>query len=221
VQRFLKVLLVAAAAYVAWIFLSRQAATRRWVQQHEKPAVENPLFAKTYLGNEVKILQFYARDGNMTEGTNTVICYGVVNAKSVKIEPPVDGVGVSINRCVETAPGRDTHYTLSAEGADGAIVSESLDLRVTADQDQLPQITAFGVADRKKDYLGRPVYLVKYSDRNGEEISIDPPIFQPMHRAPYGQFYVAPTQTTTYTLRVKNKFGHVATKQLTLEVPAK
>ncbi|MEI9975041.1 MAG: hypothetical protein WDO73_25125 [Ignavibacteriota bacterium] len=45
-------------------------------------------FADTYGGTAVKITQFYARDGAVTQGSSAVICYGVVNAKSVKIDPP-------------------------------------------------------------------------------------------------------------------------------------
>jgi hypothetical protein len=53
------------------------------------------------------------------------MCYGVLNATSVRIEPPVDGVGVSINRCVQAVPRKDTRYTLFAEGRDGAVLSKS------------------------------------------------------------------------------------------------
>jgi hypothetical protein len=218
-QRILRIALVLASAYVAWIFVSREGASRHWVQQNGMGSPEE--FARTYFGSDVKILQFYARDGVVTEGGKTVICYGVVNAKSVKISPPVEGVGVAINRCVDAMPEHDTAYTLTAEGTDGRTVSASLTLRVEADQETLPQITSFRIAGRKQDYLGRPVFLLSYADRNGEEVSIDPPVFQTMHHAPIGQVYVAPTETTTYTLTVKGKHGHVARKQLTVEMPAK
>ena len=217
-QPYLRILLAGVVVYVGWIFLNRWLADRRW-KQHEQTAAVNSEFEKVYGGAEVKILNFYARDGVLTEGGKTVICYGVVNARSVRIEPPLDGVGVTINRCLEAAPEHDTRYTLTAEGNDGRTVSESFLLSVRADADALPEITSFRIAARKKDYLGRTVFLLAYADRNAEEISIDPPVFEPMHRSPNGQFYVAPQQTTTYTLTVKGKHGHVARKQLTVEVP--
>jgi hypothetical protein len=34
-----------------------------------------------------------------------------------------------------------------------------------------------------------------------------------------GSFYVAPEKTTTYTLTVTGKYGHKATRSLTVEVP--
>jgi hypothetical protein len=45
-------------------------------------------------------------------------------------------------------------------------------------------------------------------------------VFPTLHGAPSGQFSVAPAKTTTYTLSAKGKNGHVAHKQLTVEVPA-
>jgi hypothetical protein len=47
----------------------------------------------------------------------------------VRIEPPVDGVGVALNRCVQVAPRKDTKYTLFAEGRDGAVLSQSIVIR--------------------------------------------------------------------------------------------
>jgi hypothetical protein len=58
-----------------------------------------------------------------------------------------------------------------------------------------------------------------FGAKNPEEVSIDPPVFPPLHGAVYGQFYVAPAQTTTYTLTVTGKKGRKAQRQLTIEVP--
>jgi hypothetical protein len=219
-QRLLRIVLVAAVVYLGWVFLDRETAGRRWIRQHAPaPAPANAKFDAVYGGSAVKILQFYARDGVLTEGDCTVLCYGVLNARSVRIEPPVEGVGVALNRCVSVAPERDTRYTLTAEGSDGRSVSESFQLPVVADPATLPKITSFRIAARKKDYLGRPVFLLSYALQNAEEVSIDPPVFEPLHRTPLGRFYVRPDKTTTYTLIVKGKHGHVARQQLTVEVP--
>ncbi len=219
---YLRVALVIVLAYVVWIFISRSVSERRWIAAH-KPAelARNSEFEKTYGGSAVKIVQFYARDGIVTEGDRTVICYGVLNAKSVRITPPVEGIGVSLNRCLDVVPERDTRYTLTAEGDDGRSVSASFDLSVVADPETLPKIKYFQVAGRRKDYLGRPLFILAYADENAEEVSIDPPVFEPLHRSPMGRFYVRPDQTTTYTLTVKGKRGHTAQKQLTVEVPEK
>jgi hypothetical protein len=124
IQLYLGICVVLAAAYSAWMFLSRRAADEEWKKrQKPAPATWNKEMERLYGGTDVRILQFYARDGVIAPGAHTVICYGVVNAKSVHIDPPVDGVSVSLNRCVEIAPRHNTQYTLTAEGNDGHVVS--------------------------------------------------------------------------------------------------
>ena len=209
-----------AVAYVAWTFVSRSVSTSRWVLRNRPAAkTENSEFARVYGGSDVRILQFYARDGNVVEGTKSVICYGVVNAKAVRIEPKLEGVSPSLNRCVEVAGERETRYTLTAEGADGRTVSESFVLGVRPDEETLPKITSFVVTKRQRDYTGKWIFSLSFGAQNPEEVSIDPPVFRPLYRSPMGQFYVAPEKTTTYTLTVTGKRGHKATRSLTVEVP--
>ena len=204
--------------YSGWIMLNRhRAATRGPVQPDHARAARDAELARVYGGTDVRILQFYARDGSVTEGNNSAICYGVVNAKSVRLEPPVEGIYPSLNRCVEIAPVRETRYTLIAKGPDGRIVSESFLLGVQADPETLPKITSFEVVEQKPDYRGRIVYLLTFGQQNGTEVAIDPPVFPTLHGAPSGRFYVAPAQTTTYTLTVTGKFGHRVQRQLKLE----
>src|ERR1035438_1682905 len=105
IRILLRVMTAIALAYVSWVFLSRY-----WENHHFKPASDaeqarrNAAFARTYGGSGVKILQFYAREGNLTEGSPTVLCYGVLNARAVRIDPPVEGVSPALSRCVEIAP---------------------------------------------------------------------------------------------------------------------
>jgi hypothetical protein len=212
--------LALAAAYLAWTFLSRSVSTSRWARRNQ-PAAEGGTaeFARTYGGPDVKILQFYARDGNIVEGTKSVVCYGVLNAKSVRIEPRLEGVSPSLNRCVEVSAEKETRFTLTAEGSDGRSVSESFVLGVRPDEETLPRITSFAVTKRERDYTGKWIFSLSFSAQNPEEVSIDPPVFRPLHRSPMGAFYVAPEKTTTYTLTVTGKRGHKATKSLTVQVP--
>src|SRR5437764_13704815 len=114
-----------AMAYVGWVFVSRAIGTTRW-ESRRAPAAsrEAAEFNRIYGGSEVKILQFYARDANIVEGGKSVICYGVLNAKSVRLDPSGDVVSPALNRCVEVRAERETRYTLTAEGADGRRVSE-------------------------------------------------------------------------------------------------
>src|SRR5882724_3719373 len=131
------------AAYVAWVLVSRELGRRRWIREQARPAAVNPEFDRVYGGTDVKILQFYAREAKVVEGSKSLICYGVLNAKSVRIEPPLEGVRPSLNRCVEAALKRETRYTLTAEGQDGRTVSESFVAGVRPDEATLPRITSF------------------------------------------------------------------------------
>jgi hypothetical protein len=167
----------------------------------------------------VKILSFYPRDVEITEGEKTVLCYGVSDAKSLQIDPPVAGVSPALSRCVEVRPKSETRYTLTAVGSDGQAVSQSATIRIGIEQETLPKITSFQIDRQQKDYAGRTIFTLSFADRNAEEVSIDPPVFQTLHGAPSGQFSVRPDKTTTYTLTVKNKNGHLARRQLTVELP--
>ncbi len=222
-MRRLRYLVVATAAvavaYLAWVFVSRAVSTGRWTRRNQPPAGREAEFSRIYGGTDVRILQFYAREGNIVEGSKSVICYGVLNAKTVRIEPAVDGVSPALNRCVEVSAEKETRFTLTAEGADGRAVSESFILGVRPDQETLPRITQFRIVKRERDYSGKWIFSLTYSVQNPEEVSIDPPVFSPLYRSPMGSFYVAPERTTTYTLTVTGKYGHKATRALTVEVP--
>jgi hypothetical protein len=199
--------LAVAVLYAGWFFMNRP---------EPKPLAAGGDRAKGTSG--VKITGFYARDAVVKEGEATVLCYGVSNAKAVRMDPPVEGVSPSLNRCVEVRPKGDVSYTLTAEGSDGQVVTESVNLHVGADAAALPKITSFQITGAKKDYAGQTVFTLSFGVLNAEEVSIDPPVFPPLHGAPSGTFYVKPEKTTTYTLSAKGKNGHVARQNLTVEV---
>src|ERR1035441_588210 len=214
----LRVAAVIALIYLLYVFLVRHRAEKRFSGQHTASEAATRAFDAAYGGTDVKILQFYARDGVLYEGKSTMICYGVVNAKSVTMDPPMEAVYAALNRCVEAAPKRDTTYVLTAEGENGKRVSASFTIRLQADPDSLPRITSFGVA-RHTVEKGRHIYTLAFAFQNGKDVSIDPPVFSPIEdSAPFGQFFVAPDKTTTYTLTVTGAFGHKAQKKLTVEV---
>lgn len=217
-RKLLIAILAPAVVLLGWIFVSRAITTYRWTREHARPA-ENAEFARTYYTTDLRILQFYAREGSIVEGTNTLLCYGVLNAKSVRLEPAIADIYPAVNRCVVAAPGRETRYTLTAEGQDGRTVSAALTVGVTPDEAALPRIQSFAVSKRLQDYSGKWVFSVSYSIENPEEVSIDPPVFPTLHRSPFGSFYVAPLKTTTYTLTVTGRHGHKTSRQLTIQVP--
>jgi hypothetical protein len=198
--------------YNVWVFTSRRSAHTGGSDERS-----SAIIAPQDLGGSVKIVQFYARDGIVIEGSSTVLCYGVLNAKSVRLEPAIADVWPSANRCVDIQPTRETRYTLSAEGTDGRSVSESFNVQVAADASQLPRITSFHVTACKKDYLGDPLYKVAFADENAVEVSVDPAVIPTLHGAPFGEFYISAKQPTTVTLSVKGKFGHTVRQQLVVD----
>ncbi len=107
-------LLVAVWAFVS----SRRVESRAWVR---------PLGTRV---GPVKILQFYASVGALTSGQKALLCYGVENAKSVRISPSVSEVYPSLSHCVEIVPAHTTHYTILAEGFDGHVAMQSFTLMV-------------------------------------------------------------------------------------------
>ncbi|HTX35737.1 MAG TPA: hypothetical protein VME43_11980 [Bryobacteraceae bacterium] len=215
-----RVTLTLAVVYVGWTFLARYLAGEHWKQRQHSSATasQEAAFERTYGGTDLKILQFYARDGVVLEGRQTVICYGVVNARAVRLDPPVADVSPSLNRCIEAAPEHNTRYTLTAEGASGQAVSASFEIQVEPDPAELPRITYFR-AGKPRIEDGRLIVRLEFGQENGQLVEIDPPVFPALHGAPLGQFYVAPHQTTTYTLTVTGKRGHRARRSLTVEVP--
>ena len=215
---------VIALAYLGYVLLARYTANQHWNARQklaEPSAGQNAKFNETYGGSAVKILQFYARDGVITEEQKTVICYGVVNAKSVRIDPPVADVYPALNRCVEVAPHRDTKYTMTATGNDGQTATAEFTLAVKPDVENLPRITSFRVSKHVVEH-GKHYFTISFEFANARTVTIDPPVFSTLEdSAPFGQWTVTPEKTTTYTLTVMDKKGHKASKQLTVEVPAR
>jgi hypothetical protein len=213
IQRYLWIALAVAALYTAWLIARRGW----WRRSNAEGTPESAITVPSGLGGALKIVQFYARDGVVTEGSATVICYSVMNATAVRIDPPVADVWPSPNRCFDVRPMRETKYTLTAEGAGGKAVSESFSVQVAPDAAVLPKITSFKVVGCHKDYLGEPVFKLSFSDQNAETVDIEPAVLPTLHGAPYGQFYVAPKTATTYTLKVTGKYRHVARQELTVD----
>lgn len=107
--------------YTGWIFWQRHP----W-GQHAK-VEPDPMAA---YGKSVRILQFYAEAREIAAGGKTIVCYGVANATALRLEPPVEKVWPAVSRCFDVTPSTSTHYTLTAEGADHATVSQSIDIAV-------------------------------------------------------------------------------------------
>jgi hypothetical protein len=164
----------------------------------------------------VLISQFYAREMDIIEGTSTVLCYQVENARSVEIAPPVEQLRPApVPRCITVSPERNTTYTLTATDSQGVAVRESASVSVHPDVEHLPAISYF-TKTQKPSPDGR-LYLLCFGVQNGKRVEVMPPVMLPS-RAPMGCFYVHPSKTTTYVLTVLGDRGRKAQNALNMEI---
>ena len=120
---------------VLWIFYSRwqenRSIERRTREEASRKQLENDRIALEQLGGkELAIQSFYASPGAIHTGESVQICYGVANAKAVKLEPQPNAVWPSYARCVNVSPAKTTTYTLTISDASGNTKSESLQVSV-------------------------------------------------------------------------------------------
>jgi hypothetical protein len=127
--------LVIAAVIGAWIFLSRWWQNRSFEYRARQAAAEKQreddrAALEQMGGKELAIQTFYALPGEIRRGQSVQLCYGVANAKSVKLEPQSNPVWPSYARCVDVSPPKTTTYTLTIADASGNTKSQSLTVNV-------------------------------------------------------------------------------------------
>lgn len=120
-------------------------------------------------GTAVRILQFYANTGELVAGDPAIVCYGVDQAREVRIDPPVDQLKPAQNRCFEVRPRRTTTYTLAADGFDGTRMTASFTIRVKPPP---PSILFVALSDQFVK-RGNPFTLC-YGVRNASRTRLEP-----------------------------------------------
>jgi hypothetical protein len=78
----------------------------------------------------VQILAFYASPNVIEAGQHISLCYGVAQAKTIKIEPPAGDAWPTFTRCLDVAPGKTTTYTLTAIDAAGKQIQQTTEVQV-------------------------------------------------------------------------------------------
>jgi hypothetical protein len=122
---------LAACVYAALVFYSRSRENQHLEEmERAKQAERDRKFLSIYGSDRVRFSHFYARSGKIRAGSTDLVCYGVINAKSVRMDPPVEAVHPAANYCFNVAPAKTTTYTLSAEGKAGGTATESLSITV-------------------------------------------------------------------------------------------
>jgi hypothetical protein len=120
---------------VLWILYSRWQENRvieqRTRDEASRKQTENDRLAlEQFGGKELAIQSFYASPGAVRKGESVQLCYGVANAREVKLEPQPNAVWPSYARCVNVSPAKTTTYTLTISDASGNIKIQSLEVIV-------------------------------------------------------------------------------------------
>jgi len=134
-QLYFGLILTGIALYVGWIVFSRwhenRVIERRAEEQRSEKQRESDRAAIQQLGgSEMAIQMFYASPPTVRRGEATSLCYGVANAKNVKLEPQNSTVWPSHSRCVDVSPRKETTYTLTIDDGNGHSLSQSLTVKV-------------------------------------------------------------------------------------------
>lgn len=130
---FTTVGVILAALYVAWTFYSRAQANREAQEQIDAKQAEarKRVVNQIYGSGGVKFSTFGADNGSLRSGESTRLCYGVLNAKTVKIEPSVgEELTPTYHHCMDVKPAKTTTYTITATDDKGQSESRTLTIQV-------------------------------------------------------------------------------------------
>lgn len=206
------------AVLLAGLLLALAAASCSSGDNEKQSAKARPQKAAS-----LKINQFYASAPAIARGDQALLCYGVENARAVRITPGVEPVSPAYNRCIQVSPKDSTTYTLTAEGEDGSTATATLTLQVVrgakpqapAQAGGSPAESAGPVIRAFRTEKKPGLTLLCYEVDGAEAASIEPHVL-PRSGALRGCLGVAPKAPTTYTLTAYGSGGKTVSR--TLEV---
>jgi hypothetical protein len=168
-----------------------------------------------------KIAHFYASPGNLPRGERATVCYGVENTASVRLEPPVEALTPSFNRCFQVSPTTTTEYTLTATSSDGKQVSQSFTISVGAAAPSIPKpsqaaLILFFTPSANQVQPGRPVTLC-YGVKGAVRVSLKPNVraIEPLERSCFAMTFHT---TSTLTLTAVDAVGGQDSESVTIKV---
>lgn len=177
---------------------------------------------KTPAVQPVRITHFYASPPVIEAGQRATVCYGVENAREVRLEPPVEAVRPLYHRCFEIAPQRDTTYTLEAVGADGSTARASFEIKV-ARAGSAPKPAPPAPASLILEFAATPAEVapgerttVCYHVAEGVTVRLEPDVQRPA--GPRACFSIAPRETTAFTLVATEPGGRIERRSLVISV---
>jgi hypothetical protein len=127
--------LVVALLGVVFVMFSRWQDNRNMEHQAaqeraEKQREQDRMAVEQLGGKEFSILSFYASPTAIQRGESAQLCYGVSNAKTVKLEPQGQAVWPSVAHCVDVSPNKSTTYTLTIEDGSGHRLTQDVEVKV-------------------------------------------------------------------------------------------
>jgi hypothetical protein len=115
--------------YDGWVFYSRWERNREVTRQKDEKEQADAHHTLQLIGN-LKIAGFYADPTAINPGRKSRLCYSVIDAKSVRIEPPVQDLYPALSFCFDVAPRKTTEYRLIAQDAGGHTVTAETAIQV-------------------------------------------------------------------------------------------
>lgn len=193
--------------------LARNAATLLLIigcacnRKPAEPSVEQPA---TY---PVKITQFYAYPNPLPAGeTELRLCYGVEDAASVELDPPVDRMWPSIARCVKIDPVKKT-YMLTAHGKAGDTVTQKVEVKFGP-----PKLEFLDVSINKTVVASGEQVSFCFKAKNATSVSGGPGKFLRGGNPVRDCLMDNPTQSLTYVIEAKGPGGQLDSRSIEVAV---
>jgi hypothetical protein len=159
-----------------------------------------------------RITQLYTSPAQVRRGEQALLCYGVENAKAVWLEPPRHELSAAQARCVEISPAATTTYKLTAQGADGSMVTRELKVTVGAAGARIVNVTVSALEVRAGDLVS-----LCYAVENARTVSVDPIGFRGGSERK-GCVKDQPGKSTTYTISALGAAGDQDQERVTVLV---
>ena len=158
---------------------------------------------------------FYVSPPSIGKGQSALVCYGVEGAAKIELEPPVEGVGPALSRCVEVRPKESLTYTLTALDSAGHSVTQKAALEVGPARPEGSRMIQAVTVDKHEVNPGEQV-MICFIARGASSVTITPgPGAQPS--AERGCAADKPLRTTTYEVIAKGG-GQADTERVTVKV---
>jgi hypothetical protein len=156
------VALVVAGLRLGWVYLERS-------QPGPPAAKASPGVPAALNTTELKILNFYVPAAAAVRGEQTLLCYGVLNAASVRLTPPLAELSPSLARCVHIVLSNETELTLTATSKEGHEASRSFVIGTTEPKPEFLFVEMSG----RETKAGEP-HTICYGVKNASSVRLLP-----------------------------------------------